>query len=56
MRKIRFYLSIGFATAKHVEDFEFPDDVSDEEIEEEYQEWADDYIEKEWYDVVDEDD
>lgn len=55
MRKIKFYLGTGFYGCDHEETFEFPDDLSDEEIEEEYKDWVDNRLDRSWYEIIDED-
>ncbi len=42
--KVKFYLGIGHPTATHCETFEFPDDYTDEDIEESLEDWASNYI------------
>lgn len=51
MRKIKFYLSIGYAGADYDEIMEFPDNMTDEEIDECFHEWVNGYIDAEWYKV-----
>lgn len=52
MRKIIAHCGIGYQGAKHVEEFEFPDDMSQEEIDKEVYEWALQYLEVWWDDAV----
>lgn len=44
MKKIKFYLSIGLADARQEEEVEFPDDTTEQEINEFLEEWAADFI------------
>jgi len=46
--KVRFTLSIGYPGAKHVDEMEFPDDTTDDEIDEEYQGWCSNYLDGSW--------
>jgi hypothetical protein len=47
--KVKAKLSIGFGTgASHEEILELKDTLTEEEIEEEVKEWADNYIEISW--------
>lgn len=45
MKKIEFYLSIGLAGARQEEEVEFPDDTTEQEINEFLEEWAAEFIE-----------
>lgn len=54
MKTYRAYLSIGFANGKHEEDFEFDDDVTEEEIEEEVRVWMENYLDWGFYEVEEE--
>ena len=40
--------SFGFVRATHEEEFEFPDDYTDEEIESEIWDWAQQFVEIDW--------
>lgn len=42
--KVRFKLSIGFPSAVRSEIMEYPDNVTDEELDEDWLEWAHSYI------------
>ena len=46
--KVEFTLGIGFANAKHREIFDIDDDATDEDIEAQLQEWANNYIDTGW--------
>ena len=46
--RVNVHLSIGFAGAEHRDTLEFDDDATDENIEAEVQEWANNYIETWW--------
>lgn len=48
MKKVKFSLGAGFAGCRHKETIEFEDDVMDEEIEADYQEWAQNYMDSGW--------
>lgn len=50
MRKIHFHLGVGFAGADHDCVEEFEDDVTDEEIEESFQDWKENYLDYGWWD------
>ena len=47
-KKIRLYLTIGYAAANCDEEIEVPADATDEEIDEIAREWAFNYIEYSW--------
>lgn len=51
MKKIEFYLGIGYANAEHIEILEFDDDVSEEEIDQTLEDWSNNYIEISWNEV-----
>lgn len=51
MKKVEFTLSIGFVTGNHHEVMEFDDDITDEEIEQEYNEWIWNYIDGGWREI-----
>lgn len=51
MKKVKFYLSIGFQDASYEEIIEFEDDITREEIEEEFQDWKNGYIDMGWHDM-----
>lgn len=48
MRKIKARCGIGFVGANYEEEFEFEDDMSDENIEKEIYEWAQQFLEVCW--------
>ena len=45
MKKVKAWLSIGYAGASREEIFEFDDDASEEEMEADIKDWAFNYIE-----------
>lgn len=53
MRKIRVWVDTGFCNATHEEIFEFADDITDEEIEEEARIFLFNCIEFGWEDYED---
>lgn len=46
--KVIFTLSIGFPTAKQKDVMDFPEDATDEEIEEDYKIWQSNFIDGGW--------
>ena len=48
MKKIRAHCGIGFAGATYEEEFEFEDDVTDYEINDEIYDWAEQFLETWW--------
>lgn len=48
MKKVEFYLGIGYVGADYKEILEFEDDTTDEEIEECFKDWSDNYIDRGW--------
>lgn len=48
MRKIKARCGIGFVGENYEEEFEFEDDMSDENIEKEIYEWAQQFLEVCW--------
>lgn len=46
--KVEFTLGTGFANAVHKEIVDLPDDYSEEDIEDIYQEWANNFLDKSW--------
>jgi hypothetical protein len=48
MKTIYVHLSIGYPTATHSDELEFEDEATDEEINRDVQEWANNYIEISW--------
>ena len=48
MKKIKAYCGIGFVGAVHEEEFEFEDDVKEDEILSEINDWADGLLEFWW--------
>lgn len=52
MKKIRACCSIGYRGAEHKEEFEFEDEVTDDEIDDEIYEWAKQFLET-WWEKVD---
>ena len=53
MKKIIAHCGIGYIGAEHEEEFEFDDNVTEEEILQVIEEWADQFIEV-WYDEISE--
>lgn len=51
MRKIKFYLGTGFSGCDYEETFEFSDDCTDEEIQEEYNDWANNCLDQSWHEI-----
>ena len=47
--KVEFILGTGFANAIHREIVDLPDDYFGEDIEDVYQEWANNFLDKSWY-------
>jgi hypothetical protein len=48
--KIHFYLEIGYGTGHH-EDFEYPDNTSPEQLEQDQAVWASNYLDSGYYKV-----
>jgi hypothetical protein len=48
MMEIKVRLSIGYPTASHEDIIEVPDDFTDEQIWDEVDDWANNYIDKGW--------
>lgn len=48
MKKIKAYCGIGFAGETYDEDFEFDDDIPDDEISNEINDWAEQFLETWW--------
>lgn len=55
MKIYRAYLSIGFANATREEEFEFEDDATEQEIEEEVRDWMHNYLEWGFHEIEEED-
>ena len=53
--KVEFILGTGFANAIHKEIVDLPDDYSGEDIEDIYQEWANEFLDKSWSILGDDD-
>ena len=53
MKKIIAHCGIGYCGAEHEEEFEFDDNYTDEEIEEEIYDWATQFLDV-WWDVEEE--
>jgi len=51
MRKIAVYLSIGYPTAEHRATLVIEDDLSEEDVEREVQDWAYNFIDYGWEEV-----
>ncbi len=54
MRKVKFYLGTGFSGASHEEIMEYEDDVTDEEISEDFEDWKNDRLDTSWRDLEEE--
>lgn len=48
MKKVHATASFGYVGATHEEDFEFEDEYTDDEIEREIWEWAEQYVDVEF--------
>lgn len=46
--KVEFYLGIGYAGAEHREIIDFPDEYTEQDIEEEFNDWMNNYLECAW--------
>ena len=46
--KVEFYLGIGYANAEHVEEVELPDDYTEQDIQEEFDDWVNNWIDSGW--------
>lgn len=46
--KVEFILGTGFAGAIHKELVDLPNDYTEDDIEEIYQEWANNFLDKSW--------
>lgn len=55
MRKIKFYLTIGCPGSNQEEIAEYDDDITDEEIQQDLEIWAGDYIDFNWREINEED-
>lgn len=49
MKKVHFHLGCGIAGADHDEIFEYEDDVSGEEINEDLEDWCCNILDKSWW-------
>ena len=49
MRKIHFCLNIGYSTAKHEEIVEYDDNATDDEINSDFSDWVNNYLDTEWW-------
>ena len=47
--KVEFTLGTGFANGTHKEIVDLPDNYTEDDIEDSYQEWANDFLDKSWY-------
>lgn len=56
MKKILAKASFGFCGANYVDEFEFDDYYTNEEIEKEISEWANQFVEIEWEEINEEED
>lgn len=51
MRKIKFHLNTGYAGCLHEDILEFEDDITEEQIEYELEQWANDQIDAWWEEI-----
>lgn len=51
MRKVKFILSMGLVGCKKEETFEFDDNITNEEIQEEYEQWVSEQIDGGWEEI-----
>jgi hypothetical protein len=51
MRKVRFTLSMNLVGCKREEIVEFDDDMTDEEIQEQYEQWREEQLDGGWEEV-----
>lgn len=51
MKKYKYYLGIGFPGAEHEEIVGFPDDVTEADVEEDFQDWMNGYLDAGFYEV-----
>ena len=51
MKRYEFTLSIGFAGAVRREVFEYEDDVTEDDLEVDYIEWRNNYLDGGWHEV-----
>ena len=51
MKKYKYYLGIGFPGVEHVEIVGFPDDVTEADVEEDFQDWMNGYLDAGFYEV-----
>lgn len=49
MRKICFYIGTGYTGVEYKEHVEFPDEYTDEDIQDEYEMWVNEKIDKQWW-------
>ena len=47
--KVTFYYGIGFANANRKETFEYPESVTDEELEADFDDWSCNFIDSGYY-------
>lgn len=52
--KVIYTLGIGFANAKQSEEFDLPDNLTDEELDADWQDWCSNYLDGGWKKVGDE--
>lgn len=51
--KVEFYLGISFVGAEHVEEVELPDDYTEQDIQEELNDWVNNWLDCGWQ-IIDE--
>lgn len=54
MKKYKFFLQTGFAGCTHGEIVELPSNLSKEEVEEEFKEWAWNFLDGGYHEVLEE--
>lgn len=47
--KVEFYLGTGLVGGERTEVIEIPDDYTEYDVEAEYQEWVNNFLDKSWY-------
>ena len=52
MKKYQFYLGIGFAGVGHTEIVEVPDDITEEDLKNYFQDWVSNYLDACYFEVV----
>jgi hypothetical protein len=47
--KVTFYYGIGFANASHEETFDYEDDVTDQELQQDFDDWVSNFVDGGFY-------